>query len=233
MVSETFAGFVEQFLTSITIPGNLPNGIEVLQPYHDPEVRRVLNEMCSRHYASASTRIGVWGINPGRFGAGITGLAFTDPWAVQHDLGIPTSLSGRREMSAEFISMVIAAYGGADVFYNDVYMSALSPLGFIRNGININFYDDPALQKMMTPHIIRWMTEVFAHGVQRNVTILLGSGKLRTYMERSVREAVGVSEVIYLDHPRYIMQYRRRDIDRYVELYVETIRSGVRSVRLG
>lgn len=134
-------------------------------------------------------------------------------------------------MSAEFISMVIAAYGGPDDFYRDVYLSALSPLGFVRNGVNINFYDDAALEKMMTPHIIEWMNDVFAHSVRRDVTILLGSGKLRTFMERSVRDAVGIKEVIYLDHPRYIMQYRRRDVGDYVQLYVETIRSTASSVR--
>lgn len=229
MASETFAEFVERFLTTISIPDRLPRSIEVLQPYSDTEVRRILHEMCLRYYASASTRTGVWGINPGRFGAGLTGLAFTDPWAVQHELGITTSLSGRREMSAEFVSMVIAAYGGPDSFYSDVYMSALSPLGFIREGVNINFYDDAALEKMMRPHIIGWMNDVFAHAVRRDVTILLGSGKLRTFMERSVKEAIGVSEVIYLDHPRYIMQYRRREIEQYIQLYVDTIRQAAAS----
>ena len=229
MASETFAQYVERFLTQVSIPDILPSGIEVLQPYGDPEVRRVLHEMCVKYYSSSSRRIGVWGINPGRFGAGLTGLSFTDPWAVQHDLAITTTLSGRREMSAEFISMVIAAYGGPTTFYRDVYMSALSPLGFIRDGVNINFYDDPALEKMMTPNIIRWMNDVFEHRVRRDVSLLLGSGKLRTFMERSVREAVGVSEVIYLDHPRYIMQYRRRDVVQYVQLYVDTIRKVVDS----
>ncbi|MBU3678659.1 MAG: DUF4918 family protein [Candidatus Kapabacteria bacterium] len=229
MASETFAEFVESFLRNVSIPEPLPSGIEVLQPYSDAEVRRVLHTMCVRYYAKSSRRIGVWGINPGRFGAGLTGLAFTDPWAVQHDLGINTTLGGRREMSAEFISMVIAAYGGPQTFYHDVYMSALSPLGFIRKGVNINFYDDPALEKLMTPNIIRWMDDVLSHNVRRDVTILLGSGKLRTFMERSVREAVGVSEVIYLDHPRYIMQYRRSSVLEYVQLYVDTIREAVHS----
>jgi len=229
MASESFAQFVERFLTQVSISDHLPSGIEILQPYGNPEVRRVLHEMCVRYYSSSSRRIGVWGINPGRFGAGLTGLSFTDPWAVHHDLGITTTLSGRREMSAEFISMVIAAYGGPTSFYHDVYMSALSPLGFIRDGVNINFYDDPALEKLMTPNIIRWMNDVFEHRVRRDVTILLGSGKLRTFMERSVREAAGVSEVVYLDHPRYIMQYRRRDVVRYVQLYVDTIRQAVDS----
>jgi hypothetical protein len=225
MVSRSFGRFVETFLTTLSIDGVLPEGVEVLFPYSSDEVRRVVHEMCIRYYASTGPRIGVLGINPGRFGAGLTGLAFTDPWAVEHDLGIPTTVTGRREMSAEFISMVIEAYGGPTMFYDDVFMSALSPLGFIRNEANINFYDDRELERTMTPQIITWMRKIFDAGVRKDTTILLGSGKLRTFMEKNVREQVGVSEVIYLDHPRYIMQYRRSQVSDYVRLYVETIRT--------
>ena len=227
MVSKSFGRFVETFLTTLSIDGVLPEGIEVLFPYSNDEVRRVVHEMCIRYYTSHGPRIGVWGINPGRFGAGLTGLAFTDPWAVEHDLGIPTSVTGRREMSAEFISRVIEAYGGATEFYRDVFLSALSPLGFIRKGANINFYDDPELERTMTPLIISWMRKVFDAGVRKDTTILLGSGKLRSFMENKVREQIGVSEVIYLDHPRYIMQYRRSQVGDYVRLYVETMRTCV------
>lgn len=227
MASRSFGRFVETFLTTLSIDGTLPEGIEILYPYSNVEVRRVVHEMCSRYYASRRPRIGVWGINPGRFGAGLTGLAFTDPWAVKHDLGITTSITGRREMSAEFISRVIEAYGGPGAFYSDVFMTALSPLGFIRNGVNINFYDDAELEMMMSPQIITWMKRTFDAGVRRDTTILLGSGKLRTFMERNVREHVGVRDVIYLDHPRFIMQYRRSQVSQYVSLYVETIRACV------
>ncbi|MBU3698577.1 MAG: DUF4918 family protein [Candidatus Kapabacteria bacterium] len=225
MASERFAAFVEQFLSSLSIDAELPSEIDILQPYYDPEVRRVVHEMCRTFYAGAHARIGVWGINPGRFGAGITGLSFTDPWAVENDLGIETTLTGRRELSAEFISRVISAYGGPKAFYHDVYMSALSPLGFIRNGVNINFYDDAELASRLRPQIIQWMNLALDAGVRRDVTIILGTGKLRQYSERYIRSEVGLDRVIYLDHPRYIMQYRRRDVAVYVQKYVEAIRS--------
>ncbi|MEN9795137.1 MAG: hypothetical protein RLZZ150_114, partial [Bacteroidota bacterium] len=69
----------------------------MLDPYRDPEVQRVVREMVRRYYTQAPQRLSVWGINPGRFGAGITGLSFTDPWAVAYQLDIPTTLTGRRE----------------------------------------------------------------------------------------------------------------------------------------
>ncbi len=228
MASERFARFVETFLSTAEADVALPPGIEVLRPYEDPEVIRVLRAMCRAYYTGDQQRIGVWGINPGRFGAGVTGLSFTDPWAVTHDLGITTSLTGRRELSAEFISGVICAYGGAAAFYRDVYLSALCPLGFVRDCININFYDVADLSARIRPKVIEWMNTVFDAGVRRDVTILLGSGKLRDFMEKHVREQVGVAEVIYLDHPRYIMQYRRSQLDEYVRLYVDTVRTCVR-----
>ncbi len=225
MASEDFGRFVEHFLSNVTVGVELPADVQVLRPYTDPEVRRVLRLMCRKYYAGGHPRVGVWGINPGRFGAGVTGLSFTDPWAVAHDLGIPTTLEGRRELSAEFISRVIAAYGGAQKFYRDVYMSALCPLGFTRHDVNINFYDDVQLAKTIRPKIIEWMSQALDAGVRRDVTIVLGAGKLRSFMEKHIRTDVGLAEVVYLDHPRYIMQYRRRDVEAYVELYVETIRS--------
>lgn len=225
MASEDFGRFVEHFLSNVTVGVELPADVQVLRPYTDPEVRRVLRLMCRKYYAGGHPRVGVWGINPGRFGAGVTGLSFTDPWAVAHDLGIPTTLEGRRELSAEFISRVIAAYGGAQKFYRDVYMSALCPLGFTRHDVNINFYDDVQLAKTIRSKIIEWMSQALDAGVRRDVTIVLGAGKLRSFMEKHIRTDVGLAEVVYLDHPRYIMQYRRRDVEAYVELYVETIRS--------
>lgn len=229
MASDRFGRFVERFLSTVTVDVRLPPGIEVLRPYSDAEVLRVLGIMCRQYYGGTHQRVGVWGINPGRFGAGITGLSFTDPWAVEHDLGITTKLTGRRELSAEFVSRVIEAYGGPKPFYHDVYMSALCPLGFVRNGVNINFYDDADLARRIRPKIIEWMNLTFDAGVRRDVTIVLGAGKLRGYMERFVKDDVRLGQVIYLDHPRYIMQYRRRDVNEYVKLYVETLRSAVRS----
>ncbi|HBB26237.1 MAG TPA: DUF4918 domain-containing protein, partial [Bacteroidetes bacterium] len=195
MASEDFGRFVEHFLSNVTVGVELPADVQVLRPYTDPEVRRVLRLMCRKYYAGGHPRVGVWGINPGRFGAGVTGLSFTDPWAVAHDLGIPTTLEGRRELSAEFISRVIAAYGGAQKFYRDVYMSALCPLGFTRHDVNINFYDDVQLAKTIRPKIIEWMSQALDAGVRRDVTIVLGAGKLRSFMEKHIRTDVGLAEV--------------------------------------
>lgn len=223
--SVEFGSLVADFLTSMTIDVPLPYGVEVLEPYSDPEVCRVVHAMCAEYYAGHKPRVGVWGINPGRFGAGLTGLSFTDPFAVQNLLGIETTITGRREISAEFIQLVIEAYGGPRTFYSDFYLSALSPLGFVADAKNVNFYDTPELQSALTPMIQQWVTLQHQFGLRNDMTIILGTGKLQSFVERNVRTHCSLGNVTYLEHPRYIMQYRRKQRDAYVEKYINVLRS--------
>lgn len=225
--SVEFGHRVAEFLTCLTIDAPLPDGVEVLQPYKDQEVCRVVHAMCAEYYSGQKPRVGVWGINPGRFGAGVTGLSFTDPFAVQNLLGIETTITGRREISAEFIQQVIEAYGGPHSFYADFYLSALSPLGFVADAKNVNFYDSPELQSAITPMIQQWVTLQHQFGLQNDTTIILGTGKLQSFVEHNVRTQCSFGNVIYLEHPRYIMQYRRKQRDAYVEKYVNVLRSAL------
>lgn len=221
-----FGQHIEQFLTSLTLDVQLPNGFEVMQPYADPTVQFNIHAMCSRYYVDTPTpRLPIWGINPGRLGGGITGLSFTDPYALYHLLGIGPETSVRREPSATFIQMVIEAYGGATEFYRDVFLSAISPLGFIKDGNNINFYDDPGLAKAIVPFAVDCVRKQTAAGLRSDACIVLGSGKLKTFVEREIVPVVGYTQVVYLDHPRFVMQYRRKAALQYVDQYVAAIRA--------
>lgn len=229
MASKEFASAIETFLIGLQPPVGLPDGVEVLNPYLSGEVRRVVHEMATRYYVDAPARLSVWGINPGRFGAGLTGLSFTDPWAVEHQLGISTTLSGRRELSAEFISDVIDAYGGPSLFYRDLYVGAVSPLGFVRNGNNVNFYDTPELLAAVVPYATACMNAQVACGLRTDTAVVLGTGKLKNAVERHINPRVGIGTIVYLEHPRFIMQYRRSQRSAFVDRYVETLHMLCRS----
>jgi hypothetical protein len=212
-------------LCTVKLDVELPHGFEVLDPYRDPEVQRVVRAFCERYYVGTQLRLPMWGINPGRFGGGVTGLSFTDPVSLSGQLGIESSITGRREISAEFIGMVIEAYGGPHTFYNDVYLGALSPLGFVRDGVNINFYDNATLAQNIAPFIKRCLQVQMDAGLVRDRAILLGTGALQKYAHRWLGDVFGSMKVTALDHPRFIMQYRRKRVGEYVERYVEAIRS--------
>ncbi len=224
MASKSFATAIASFLMRLDPPA-LPAGVEVLNPYLEPEIRRVVRCMTSKFYVDTPARLSVWGINPGRFGAGLTGLAFTDPWAVVHQLGISTSITGRREISAAFISDVIDAYGGPAEFYRDIYLGAVSPHGYVRDGVNMNFYDTPELRASVVPYAVTCMQKQIKAGLRTDVAVVLGSGALRKVVEREIRSAVGLEHVVYLEHPRFVMQYRRSQRGAYVDRYVSTFRS--------
>jgi hypothetical protein len=211
----------------------MPTGFQVLYPYSDLEVQRVVRQFYQQYLTDGPPRLALWGINPGRFGAGITGIAFTDPWALNHQLGIGTTLEGRREPSAIFISAVIDAYGGPAAFYADVLLTALSPLGFTREGVNVNFYDDAALQRTIVPFVVDHIAAVHSSGASGARSILLGSGKLQQFVNRHLIPINALAQTVALDHPRYIMQYRRLAMAEYVRSYVDAIRTAVEQIRCG
>lgn len=225
-----FGASVARYLTSLQFTGSQPHDFEVLNPYVFPEVRRVVTEFCHQFYVDSAPRIGIWGINPGRLGAGLTGISFVDPVSLRDVLGISSTVTGRSEPSAQFIADVIRAYGGPERFYRDVYVSALCPLGFVKNGKNVNFYDDSDFAVHITPWIHEQVAQQETFGLKTSVAIILGKGKLQTYVERNLRHLRTWSHVVYLEHPRYVAQYRRSAWDRYVETYVTTIRNLVHNV---
>ncbi|MEZ4808042.1 MAG: DUF4918 family protein, partial [Flavobacteriales bacterium] len=83
----------------------LPSGIGVLDPFHGahaPEVRRIVERFHRTYYTDERPRTLMLGINPGRLGAGSTGLSFTDTKRCESDLGIPVKGLRTHEPSSDF-----------------------------------------------------------------------------------------------------------------------------------
>lgn len=219
----SFAKRIASFWYSCTIPVELPVHYEVLNPYRSVDVRNAVSAFVNKYYANPTPRIGVWGINPGRFGGGITGLPFVDPVLLKNVYNIPNTLHGKSELSAQFISYVIQEYGGAVRFFNDFFLGSLCPLGFVKNGININFYDDVSFAQRLAPSVQQWFQEHISFGVRKYPAVFLGSGKLQTYVRKHLYRDNPPTHVYFLEHPRYIMQYKRKSIQQYIRLYIETL----------
>jgi hypothetical protein len=97
MTGSTFGERALEFYQSLKTPRRLPKGIGVMNPYRDPLVWGYVTEFCRRYYADNVSRTLVLGINPGRFGGGVTGVMFTDPVALESICGIRNDLVKRRE----------------------------------------------------------------------------------------------------------------------------------------
>src|SRR6266536_1633888 len=111
MTGSTFGSRVFEFYVKLKRP-RVPAGITVMNPYADASVRGCLRAFLDKYFADNNPRVLVLGINPGRFGAGITGVTFADPVALADYCGVPNDLARRRELSSVFVYRAIARLGG-------------------------------------------------------------------------------------------------------------------------
>lgn len=214
----TFADNALGFFRTLSLSAPLPAGVGVMNPYQEPAAYALCEKFYHRFYGDEAPRTIVLGINPGRFGAGITGIPFTDPVKLQ-SLGITNELKKKTELSADFIYSMIDAQGGPATFYRKFYISAISPLGFVKDGKNLNYYDIRALQEAIEPFAVQCLKTQIGFGVRRDVCFCLGEGKNAAYLQRLNDEHGFFDRVVPLPHPRFIMQYRRKFIAEYVRMY--------------
>jgi hypothetical protein len=219
------AGRVLDFYRKLDIGGGLPESVTILNPYVDKEGWKLTETFYQKYYGDHEPRIFLFGINPGRFGGGVTGIPFTDPVRLQEACGIPNELKKKPELSSEFIYRVIAAYGGPSTFYKNFLVTALSPLGFVRDGKNLNYYDDRILLRRIEPFILRCLQIQKKSIPARDVVFCLGEGENFRYFRKLNEQHHFFSEIIPLPHPRWVMQYRRKKISDYTDLYLRKLSS--------
>ena len=219
---DTFGRRAFRFYKGLTSP-RAPRGVIVMNPYNDARVRGHVRRFLDKYFADNRPRTLVLGINPGRFGAGITGVTFTDPIALADRCGIPNDLPRVPELSSVFVYKVIERFGGPRRFYRDFFLTAACPLGFIRNGVNLNYYDDKSLARSITPFIVETIGKQIEMGGRADRAIILGIGANLKFLQDLNAKHGFFRKLVPLEHPRWVMQYRRRKLDEYIEKYVEAL----------
>lgn len=215
----SLADTIIDFYLNLQPPGKLPNNIEILFPQKQEEVKTITREFYKKYYSSKKKRGLIFGINPGRFGAGITGINFTAPKQLTDYCGIDHPFKQTSELSAEFIYEMIDAYGGPVKFYNEWFISPVSPLGFVKDGKNINYYDDNELLKTMMPFIIHNIEQVVAMGFKTGTCFCIGEDKNYKFLSSLNKKYNWFKNIIPLPHPRFIMQYKRKEKEKYIQQY--------------
>jgi len=211
------------FLGSLQITVPLPKSISVLNPYQDTYTMQLCGKFYTKYYSDASPRKIMLGINPGRLGGGLTGIPFTDPVHLQKFCGIKNELQKKAELSSTFIYEMINEYGGPEKFYSRIYISSVSPLGFTREGKNLNYYDDARLQKKLEPFIISCMETQLNFGIDRSVAYCLGEGQNFKFLEQMNDQYKFFDKIIPLPHPRFILQYKRKNKSDYIQRYIDAL----------
>jgi len=223
----TFADNILRFYASLKIEHTLPDGVEVLNPYRNKATMALCRTFYHKYYDDNQPRTVIIGINPGRNGAGLTGVPFTDPVKLETLCGIPNDFPKKAELSADFIYTMINAYGGPVSFYKKFFFSAVSPLGFVKDGKNLNYYDIRALQDSLREFIIRCLKKQLPFGINTRIAFCLGEGENYKYLSRLNDELKIFDNVVALPHPRFIMQYKRKRVNEYVDKYLDALSNRV------
>lgn len=216
--NKTFAYKAINYFLNLTPPANLPPNIKTMNPYGNGEVKNIINAFYKKYFNDNKKRKLAFGINPGRFGGGITGVSFTDPVALEKFCGIENNFKKKTELSSEFIYLFISKLGGTDVFFSKNFLSALYPFALIKDSKNYNFYDERRLYSLLKPTIIKTIKNHIDLGCLTDSVICLGR-KNSLYLNEINKEENFFGKIIVLDHPRYIMQYKRKSLSKYIKEY--------------
>lgn len=219
----TFADRVLMFYKNLAIGNRMSGGVDVLNPYQNKKAFELCVAFYKKYYGDNKERSAIIGINPGRFGAGLTGIPFTDPQKLENICSIKNDLPKKAELSADFIYTLIAAFGGPEKFYSKYFFSSVSPLGFTQNGKNMNYYDTPELQKALERFIIKSLKQILELGVNSETAFCLGEGANFKYLSKLNEKEKFFKRIIPLAHPRFIMQYKRKYVSDYVTDYLKKL----------
>jgi len=216
----TVAAKILTFLQQLEPTFPLPNSIAVMNPFRQPDTLRLCHLFYQKFYNDRHPRSLILGINPGRFGGGITGIPFTDPVRLQSGCGIDNDFPKRQELSSVFIYDMIAAFGGPALFYSQYYISSISPLGFTRDQKNLNYYDDKQLEDGIRAFVVSCLQQQLQFGLKTGTVYCLGEGKNFAYLSKLNRDYRFFDKVVALAHPRFIMQYKLKTKQQYIEQYL-------------
>ncbi len=223
----TFSEKAIEFNKNIHYTGDpLPEGIRVMNPFQEFEHTLPISEaFYQKYYNDHNPRHLILGINPSRLGAGLTGIPFTDPKRLISECGIDYTGKMAYEPSSVFLYEVINAYGGPESFFSKFYINSPSPLGFTsidKNGreTNYNYYDSPQLINAVYDFMVSSIRKLIDLGVATDVCFCFGSGKNEKFLSKLNAEHHFFGKIIPLEHPRFIMQYRSRMKQFYIDKYL-------------
>lgn len=224
---KTFADNVIEFNQSLDFRGMLPQNIKIMNPFQDNEtIISISSFFYKKYYNDNNPRHLILGINPGRFGAGVTGIPFTDTKRLRDKCVIKYSGKETHEQSSVFIYEVIEAYGGIDKFYNAFYINSVCPLGFTisdanGNEKNYNYYDSKVLTAAVLNFIVNSIKTQIGFGIKTDICYCFGTGKNEKLLRLINEKNAFFKKIIALEHPRYVMQYKSKFKNQYIDKYID------------
>lgn len=226
--THSFGDQVISFNKQLEYTGDLPDGFAVINPFvENQETIPTMERFYGKFYDDNQRRKFIIGINPSRHGAGITGVPFTDTKRLKSVCGIEMKTAYSHEPSSVYLYDVIAQYGGAHAFYNDFYINSPFPLAIVRRNkhnrwINANYYDDRSLFEAIKPFMVMTLKNHLQLPIDASKVYVLGK-KNAAFLAKINAEEHLFGELVVLEHPRFIQQYKSREKSDYLLKYLNLL----------
>jgi hypothetical protein len=88
----------------------------------------------------------------------------------------------------------------------------------------MNYYDDRHLQQAITPFIIENIKKQLTYGFTTDRCICIGGEKNFKFLTALNKEHRFFEEIIPLPHPRFFLQYRRKQKELYLQQYLAVLK---------
>ena len=234
MDNKTFADKIILFNKNVDFKGTLPKGIRIMNPFRENKHSlEISSSFYKKFYNDKEQRHIIIGINPGRFGAGITGVPFTDTKRLMTECGLKFDGKATHEPSATFVYEVVNAFGGVQEFYKKFYIHSVCPLGFTSindkgKEVNYNYYDSKALTEAVYDFMVDNMRKQIKLGIATDIAFCFGTGKNEKFVNKLNDEHKFFGKIVALEHPRYIMQYKFKEKEFYINKYLSALNDVVK-----
>jgi hypothetical protein len=223
----TLANRIITFNKGLHFAGSLPSGISIMNPFRESRIaEKASSAFYKKYYNDNRKRYLILGINPGRFGGGITGIPFTDPKRLVQACGIPFTGPTAHEPSSAYVYEMIDAFGGIAAFYRNFYINSICPLGFTSlkpNGkeVNFNYYDSQALTDAVYDFMVWNVQQQIELGMHTHTCFCFGTGTNEAFLRKLNDRFSFFENIVALEHPRYIMQYKSKEKKQFIGKYLE------------
>jgi len=223
----TFAKHILDFYFTLDKNPPLPKDIEAIYPFDNFQTKELMQTFFNKYYNDTNPRTYLIGINPGRLGSGVTGIGFADAYHLEKYCDLANSFDKRVEISAAFMFEVMEAYGGVEKFYTDFFFTTVMPLGLLKGAKNYNYYDDKETQKRLEPYITKTLLQQMSIPQAKPNIICVGTGKNLKYLQDFNDKHKCFESIDVVPHPRWVMQYRRKDKEKYIAMYLDVLVKNV------
>lgn len=167
-----------------------------------------------------SDKIVLCGLNPGRFGAGLTGVPFIDFKSLSKMLSNIKKDDG--ESSAQFFFELVKKFG-IEKFYKICYVTNISKFGYSKKSSakNVNY---PKLPNSAQDWLFKRFIEEM-NLIKPKVIIPLSDDVAKTLKVLTQAQQLDYKIAPKLNHPAWVMTYKKKDKNLWLQKYYETIMS--------